>query len=133
MLDDIQPGGEARLAQSDKAGQPGVGDTPSAAIDRIWTKYSSLRVKLEELDDWAPDSKDSVYRSELQATLRQKFVEPIEAEIAKLVVLAAGVRARNQAEIRYKAMMMRDYIKDADSDALSVLADSLARDLTDTW
>lgn len=121
------------MAQRNNAGQPGIGDPPSAAIDRIWTKYKSLRGKLEELDDWAPDSTDSVYRSELQATLRQKFVGPIESELAKLVILAAGVRARNQAEIRYKAMMMRDYVKDADSDALSALADSLARDLTDTW
>ncbi|MGI9426667.1 MAG: hypothetical protein ACR2PA_26060 [Hyphomicrobiaceae bacterium] len=121
------------MAQPDKTGQPGIGDPPFVTIDRIWTKYRSLRSKLEELDDWAPDSSDSVYRSELQTTLKQKFVDPIDSELLKLVTLAAGLRARNQAEIRYKAMMMRDHIQGADLNALSALADSLAKDLTDTW
>jgi len=108
-------------------------ETPTTSIERIWTKFDHLLQVREETLDWGAGESQSGFQSDLQECAQVKVLDPIEDELTSLALLASNRKGLTNAEVRYKAMMLRNYVERAPKDTLTLLASSLIKDVTETW
>ena len=105
----------------------------STSIERIWTKFDHLLQVREETMEWGSGDGANAYQSTVQDCAQVKVLDPIEDELTALALLASTQKGLTNAEVRYKAMMLRKFVERAPQSTLALLASSLIKDVTETW